>query len=169
MYPSSSSTPSPSKELNPPSSDTNERFTLYGHYPDPEELSIILDKLLFWISGWVTYIEDHPREVDVEDFKTAILGKVVGVHPFMAGNKRTARFLAEMITAKLNATTYVYDFVQKNMRRHEYSYYFTRYCWLRDYGKLKLLHEGVRARPPKSSQAQLDDELRVVSNFFFHM
>ena len=59
-------------------------------YPDPEELPIVVDKLLHWIGAWVTYIEGYPGWVNVEYFRTAILGKLVGVHPSMAGNKRTA-------------------------------------------------------------------------------
>jgi len=138
-------------------------------YPDPEELPIVVDELLHWISGWVIYIEDHPGSVNVEHFETAILGKVVGVRPVIAGNKRTGRLLAQMIAVKLNASTYVHDFVKRDMRRHTYSYDFARFCWLRDYRSLKRLHREVRARPPKSVREQLDDEFRTLFNtVFFH-
>jgi hypothetical protein len=133
--------------------------------PDPEELPMIVNKLLLWINGWVIYIEDHPRCVN---FKTAIIAKIVGVHPFIAGNKRTGRFLAEIIATKLNTMTYVYEFTKRDMRLHESSYDFTRFCWLRDYEGLKQLHEQVRTRPSKSNQEQQDDEFRTLfSTFFF--
>jgi hypothetical protein len=137
-------------------------------YPDSEELPMIIGKLLHWIIGWITFIEDHPGSVNLENFKTAIPAKIVGVHPFIAANKRTGRLLAEMIAAKLNSTTYIYEFTKTDMRLHESSYDFTRFCWLRDYKALKQPHQQVRTRPSKFNQAQQDDEFRTLfSTFFF--
>jgi len=64
----------------------------------------------------------------------------------MHGNKRTARAIAELVSAKLHCPWDEYDFSRNDKGTAIYQIEFTRALWLRDYASLQALHIHFKKR-----------------------
>jgi hypothetical protein len=115
-------------------------------YPEPSELPILLHNVSTWIASWTEYLSGGTTgECDnARDFAVGVIAKVVQIHPFTNGNKRTARELAAAVTAKLGCSWEEYDFSRLDIRRQYYQFRFTKALWRRDYVALKRLHRKYR-------------------------
>jgi len=94
-----------------------------------------------WIVSRVYYFESNGNCGIVEDFNVAVIANIVHIHPFFHGNKRTARELVTLISAKLNCPFRQHYFQEEDPKRFDYQRKFTRFLWLRDYLSLRHLHD----------------------------
>lgn len=100
-------------------------------YPHPLELPYLVPKLFQHIQGWVHYFDSDPNTELMDDFCRSLIPKLVSVHPFLNGNKRTARLLFNIVSIRLNRTAYSWDFTDKG-KRHDYQKDFTKSILLGD-------------------------------------
>jgi hypothetical protein len=100
-------------------------------YPHPLELLYLIPKLFQHIQGWVHYFDSDPNTELIDDFCRSLIPKLVSVHSFLNGNKRTARLLFNIVSIRLNRTAYFWDFTDEG-KRLNYQLNFTKSILLGD-------------------------------------
>lgn len=84
------------------------------HSP-PEHLHPLLSNLCYWINHWLPRVTNMSSSRKKE-FALSLIPRIVMIHPYMDGNKRTSRLLANILLHRLNMSIVEWNFSNHELR-----------------------------------------------------
>jgi len=107
------------------------------HAP-PEHVQPLLEVLCEWFNSWWK-VTPTMSTSEVTEFALSMIPRIVLIHPYMDGNKRTSRFLANIILHHRNLSIFKWDFNDMQLRT-EYQHSFGRALMRGDLASCVDLH-----------------------------
>jgi Fic/DOC family len=111
-------------------------------YPDPSELPHLIEGLMEYMTNltfWFKANADYKEAIT--DFKSNVVHKIVAIHPFVHGNKRTERMIANAIEIYLNEKNVDECFSPPGRIREKYQIKFSKTILTGDYKLTRKIHE----------------------------
>ena len=91
------------------------------HTP-PEHVQPLLEVLCEWFNSWWKTIPTMSTS-EVTEFALSIIPRIVLIHPYMDGNKRTSRFLVNVILHHRNLSIFKWNFKDMQlMKKYRHSF-----------------------------------------------
>ena len=85
-------------------------------YAPPEQVNPLMTQFCGWFNSWWIHVENLSAR-EFREFSLSMIPRIVMVHPYMDGNKRTARlFTNVLLNGRLG---YFYDWNYKNIKKRE--------------------------------------------------
>jgi fido (protein-threonine AMPylation protein) len=110
-------------------------------YAPPEHVEVLLNSFCSWFNKWWKWIVKMPPKKRKE-FALSLIPRLVMIHPFMDGNKRTSRLLTNVVLNHMNLTTFEWEFSDIELRT-VYQRYFSQLLMGGDLSACIMLHQRM--------------------------
>jgi fido (protein-threonine AMPylation protein) len=98
----------------------NRTVWAYNHFhpivhAPPEHLEDLLTSLCSWVNNWWPSVANM-SSTKRREFALSLIPRIVILHPFMDGNKRASRLLANAVLYRMDLPTFEWDFEDIELR-----------------------------------------------------
>ena len=124
-------------------------------YAPPEQIVPLMNEFCDWFNSWWMHV-GNLSSIEFERFTLSLIPRIVVVHPYKDGNKRTARLLANVLLYGRVGYVFNWDYTDEAKRKN-YQIGFGEASMTGDFSLIMNMHRKAKKSHGKSNKDMKDD------------